>query len=310
MHTVAQVLGARLRKFWAHGCASSGWVCTRRLGRPLPAGADWATPLAMRIVTWNINSLRFRLPLLERLARELSPDIICLQETKVADELFPEAAGPALGYPHVARRGMKSYNGVAVFSRLPIRVDEAMPDWCLKNDRRHLAVTLETPSGPVVLHDFYVPAGGDIPDPELNAKFAHKLAFVEEVTRHFQHAPPRRSILVGDLNIAPLEQDVWSHKQMLGVVSHTPPEVERMRAWLDAGFIDAMRHFVPESEKLYTWWSYRNRDWSLSDRGRRLDHVWVTPDLAPALRELTILREARNWPSPSDHVPVMIEIEL
>ncbi len=264
----------------------------------------------MRIVTWNINSLRFRLGLLERLVTRLSPDVICLQETKVEDALFPEAAGPSLGYAHVARRGMKSYNGVAIFSRLPIRIDHETPDWCLKNDRRHLAVTLDAPTGPVALHDFYVPAGGDIPDPEANAKFAHKLAFVEEATRHFERNPPRRSVLVGDLNIAPLEHDVWSHKQLLDVVSHTPPEVERMAAWMAAGFADAMRHFVPSDRKLFTWWSYRNRDWRLSNRGRRLDHVWVSADLVASLRGLTILEEARDWPTPSDHVPVMIELDL
>ena len=264
----------------------------------------------MRIVTWNINSLRFRLSLLERLVATLSPDVICLQETKVEDALFPEAVGPSLGYAHVARRGMKSYNGVAIFSRLPIRIDQETPDWCLKNDRRHLAVVVDAPSGPVTLHDFYVPAGGDIPDPEVNAKFAHKLAFVDEATRHFQANPPSRSILVGDLNISPLEHDVWNHKQLLDVVCHTPPEVERLTAWMGAGFADAMRHFVPADRKLYTWWSYRNRDWRTSNRGRRLDHVWVSADLVASLRSLTVLEEARDWPSPSDHVPVMIELDL
>ncbi len=91
-------------------------------------------------------------------------------------------------------------------------------------------------------------------------------------------------MLVGDLNIAPLEHDVWSHKQLLGVVSHTPVEVAHLLAWQRAGWHDAVRHFVPAEEKLYTWWSYRNQDWRRSDRGRRLDHVWVTPDLVPGLR--------------------------
>ena len=264
----------------------------------------------MRIVTWNINSLRFRLKLLEQVAEALAPDVICLQETKVPDELFPQAVGPSLGYPHVVHRGMKAYNGVAVLSRLPLGLDADAPDWCLRNDRRHLAVTLHPASGPVTLHDFYVPAGGDVPDPALNPKFAHKLAFLDEVTGHFARYPPRRSILVGDLNVAPLEQDVWSHRQLLDVVCHTPPEVDRLAAWMATGFTDAMRHFVPEDEKLYTWWSYRNRDWRLSNRGRRLDHVWVTPDLVPALRGLTVFEAARDWPTPSDHVPVMIEIDL
>ena len=263
----------------------------------------------MRIVTWNINSLRLRLPLLERLVLELSPDIVCLQETKVPDELFPHAAGPTLGYPHVVHRGMKSYNGVAIFSRLPIAPVDTAPDWCLRNDRRHLAVTVQARSGPIELHDFYVPAGGDIPDASVNPKFAHKLAFVEEVTRHFAAAPPHPRILVGDLNIAPLEHDVWSHRQLLGIVSHTPGEVERLLAWQQSGFVDAMRHFVPAGQKLYTWWSYRNRDWRLSDRGRRLDHVWVTPDLVPALQGITVHKEARDWPAPSDHVPVMLELD-
>jgi exodeoxyribonuclease-3 len=114
---------------------------------------------------------------------------------------------------------------------------------------------------------------------------------------------------VGDLNIAPLEHDVWSHKQLLDVVSHTPIEVAHMLAWQRTGFTDAVRHFVPENEKLYSWWSYRNRDWRLSDRGRRLDHIWVSPDLVPGLKRYEILKDARDWPQTSDHVPVMVELE-
>ena len=266
----------------------------------------------LRVATWNINSLRLRLSLLERLIGALDPHVICLQETKVPDELFPDAAPGMLGYPHVARRGMKGYNGVAILSRYPVRIDAASPDWCGKGDCRHLAVHLDVPGANelVELHDFYVPAGGDVPDPEVNPKFAHKLAFVDEATAWFAARPPRRCVLVGDLNIAPLEHDVWSHKQLLDVVSHTPVEVERMEAWQATGFTDAARHFVPADQKLYTWWSYRNRDWRASDRGRRLDHVWVSPDLTPGLRAHTVLKEARDWPQASDHVPVCVEIEV
>ena len=264
----------------------------------------------MRIVTWNINSVRLRIGLLQRLVRELAPDVICLQETKVPDELFPEQAPAALGYPHWLRHGMKGYNGVAILSRVAMRHHDAAPDWCLKNDRRHLAAILEAPGGPIALHNFYVPAGGDVPDPALNGKFAHKLAFLDEVTRHFAAVPPGpRGVLVGDLNVAPLEHDVWSHRQLRDVVCHTGPEIERMRAWMATGFADAMRHFVPDSEKVYTWWSYRNRDRRVADRGRRLDHVWVTPDLVPSLRGLVVHAEARDWPQPSDHVPVAIDLD-
>ena len=150
-----------------------------------------------------------------------------------------------------------------------------------------------------------------MPDRTENPKYGHKLDFIAEARLWFAaRTGLKRSVLVGDLNIAPLEQDVWSHKQLLGVVSHTPPETEGLDAWMNAGFIDAVRHFVPADQKLYSWWSYRNQDWRASDRGRRLDHIWVTPDLTPSLRSQTILRDARDWPRGSDHVPVCVEIEV
>jgi exodeoxyribonuclease-3 len=262
----------------------------------------------LRIATWNINSLRLRLPLLRRLIASFDPDVICLQETKVPDELFPDAEPASLGYPYFARRGMKGYNGVAILSRRKLTLAVA-PDWCNKGDCRHLQVAVQARGGPVELHDFYVPAGGDVPDRAENPKFAHKLDFVAEATGWFKTNGVRpRSVLVGDLNIAPQEHDVWSHKQLLGVVSHTPEEVAALNRLRDTGFIDAVRHFVPADQKLYTWWSYRNRDWRASDRGRRLDHIWITPDLRPKLKRYEILKDARDWPQSSDHVPVMVEL--
>jgi exodeoxyribonuclease-3 len=265
----------------------------------------------LRLATWNINSLRLRAPLLRSLVEALEPDVIALQETKVPDELFPIEMAHALGYAHTAFRGMKSYNGVAILSRLPITVQDFAPDWCAKGDCRHVAVTLDRRGGAVELHNFYVPAGGDIPDRGQNPKYGHKLDFTAE-TRAWFAARPRaaRTVLLGDLNIAPLENDVWSHKQLLDVVSHTPPETEGLTAWLQTGFHDAVRHFVPADEKLFTWWSYRNRDWRLSDRGRRLDHVWVSEDLAGSLVRHVILKDARDWPQGSDHVPVCVELGL
>ena len=265
----------------------------------------------LRIATWNINSLRLRLPLLKRLIADLNPDVFCLQETKVPDELFPTDAPADLGFPHFAYKGMKGYNGVAIFSRIPLQPLAKTPDWCAKGDCRHVVVTLDLKSGPIELHDFYVPAGGDVPDRDANPKYAHKLDFVAQATQYFAAKRKRaRTILVGDLNIAPLEHDVWSHKQLLDVVSHTPPETEGLTAWQNTHFHDAVRHFVPEHEKLYTWWSYRNRDWRASDRGRRLDHIWVTPDLKDALRSHQIHKDARDWPQTSDHVPVVVDLEI
>jgi exodeoxyribonuclease-3 len=270
----------------------------------------------LRIVTWNINSLRLRLPLLHRLTAALDPDVICLQETKVPDDLFPTGGPAELGYPHYAFRGMKGYNGVAILSRLPLETHATTPDWCTRGDCRHLSVVLDVKSGPVELHDFYVPAGGDTPDRDTNIKFAHKLDFIAEAQAWFaaRHGLTSlgltRTVLVGDLNVAPMEHDVWGHKQMQDVVSHTPTEVAALNAWQQTAFIDAVRHFVPEDQKLYTWWSYRNRDWRQSNRGRRLDHAWITPDLRDGLRSHTILQDARDWPQTSDHVPVCIELEV
>ncbi|MBO45117.1 MAG: exodeoxyribonuclease III [Rhodospirillaceae bacterium] len=261
----------------------------------------------MRLVTWNINSIRLRIPIIAKLVKDENPDVICLQETKVVDGLFPVMDCEALGYSHLAYSGMKSYNGVAVLSRLPF-MKTITKEWCGKSDCRHISVTFE--SG-IELHNFYVPAGGDVPNPETNEKFAHKLQFLEEMTAWFSdmRSKPGSKILVGDLNIAPLETDVWSHKQLLKVVSHTPVEIEKLEAVKESlKWIDAIRHFTPKKEHMYSWWSYRSRDWAASDRGRRLDHVWVTPALEKNLKSAYILRQARGWEKPSDHVPVIVNI--
>lgn len=263
----------------------------------------------MRLVTWNINSIRLRIDLLRQLAAVMRPDVICLQEIKVDDPLFPLADCQAMGFPHVAFHGMKGYNGVAVLSKLPLEQVDIL-SWCGREDRRHLAVRL---AGGVQVHSLYIPAGGDVPDPETNDKFAHKLDFLGEVARWAADTidPAAPIVVAGDFNVAPLETDVWSHKQMLKVISHTPAEVALLERFQAAGsFVDAVRHFVPPSERLYTWWSYRSPDWSRNDRGRRLDHVWVTPALAPALRGALVAREARSWTQPSDHVPVMVDLDL
>ena len=261
----------------------------------------------MRIVTWNVNSVRLRLPLLEKLTAQCSPDVICLQETKVVDDTFPKKDIAAMGYTHIEMRGMKSYNGVAVLSRLPL---ERLEDhaFCGRDDCRHLGVRVDG----VDVHSLYVPAGGDVPDPVTNDKFAHKLEFLDEMERWSAELleQGRPAVLTGDFNVAPLETDVWSHKQLLKVVSHTPIEVDKFDKAQAAGkWIDAVRSAIPADEKLYSWWSYRARDWDTADKGRRLDHVWASPDLEGRLSGASILRDARGWEKPSDHVPVIVDIE-
>jgi len=266
------------------------------------------------VATWNINSVRLRLPLVESFLVDHQPDVLCLQETKCPNDAFPTAAFRRLGYVHTAIHGQKGYHGVAIVSRLPLSSDERR-DFCGIGDSRHISAIVETAGGPRIrLHNFYVPAGGDEPDRSINPKFGHKLDFIKEM-RAIEAEAERNdgvsSILVGDLNIAPLEHDVWSHKQMLKIVSHTPVEIEGLtRVQRDGGWVDLMRRQVPEPEKLYTWWSYRAKDWDTADRGRRLDHVWSSADLAPALDGVDILRAARGWERPSDHVPVTARFDF
>ena len=263
----------------------------------------------MRLATWNINSVRLRMPIVAQFTESHKPDVLCLQETKVEASKFPLEDIKALGYEHVLFRGMKGYNGVAVLSRLPIE-DAGSRDWAGKQDCRHLAVDVD---GKLVLHNFYVPAGGDEPDPEVNEKFDHKLRFVDEMRDWFESArkATKPMVLVGDLNIAPVENDVWSHKQLLKIVSHTPVEVEKLTAVQNGmKWVDAVRARIPEPEKVYSWWSYRSRDWQAADKGRRLDHVWVTAPLADAVAGVDIVKDARGWEKPSDHVPVIVDFDL
>ncbi|MDF1748047.1 MAG: exodeoxyribonuclease III [Alphaproteobacteria bacterium] len=260
----------------------------------------------MRIVTWNINSVRLRMPIVEKLTNEVSPDVICLQETKVHDDQFPFKDVQDLGYAHVAINGIKGYNGVCILSKLPLS-NIGSHTWTGKADGRHIFATL--PNG-VEVHSLYVPAGGDEPDREINDKFGHKLDFVDEMAAWFgQNRKATDKIMVmGDLNIAPLEHDVWSHKQLLKIVSHTPIEVEKFNAAQAAfGWVDCMRKFVPDEEKLYTWWSYRSKDWRVANKGRRLDHAWATPALADQVTGMQVLSDARDWEKPSDHVPVILD---
>jgi len=262
----------------------------------------------IRIATWNINSIRLRLDLLERFIKTHRPDVVCLQEIKCPDDSFPLKSLRRLGFEHAAVNGQKGYHGVATLSRLPFS-HVSKRGFCNKGDSRHVAVTI---ADGVVIHNFYVPSGGDVPDPEENEKFAHKLAFLKEMTAWFKTFKGKRAnkhVLAGDLNIAPLESDVWSHKQLLDVVSHTPIEVEHLKdVQRSHAWIDVTRRLRPEPERIYTWWSYRSPDWTRNDRGRRLDHIWVTPALSERARDIEVVREARGWDRPSDHVPVILRL--
>ncbi|MDD9876669.1 MAG: exodeoxyribonuclease III [Magnetovibrio sp.] len=271
------------------------------------------TAARLSIATWNVNSVRRRMDGLRWLAEEVAPDILCLQETKVADGLFPAAEIAALGYPHQAISGMKAYNGVAVLSKRPLHHVEAR-SWCGRDDARHIHATIDAgDAGEVELHSLYVPAGGDVADPLKNPKFAHKLDFLTELT-HWWAARGEgagRRVMVGDFNIAPLASDVWSHERLRNVVTHTEIEIRHLLALqASARWVDAIRLVHPETEPVFTWWSYRAADWQDANKGRRLDHIWVSPDLVGRVDDVRVFREARDWAPPSDHVPVIMTLKV
>jgi exodeoxyribonuclease-3 len=130
------------------------------------------------------------------------------------------------------------------------------------------------------------------------------------MAKYFGANKPQKSILVGDLNIAPQEEDVWDHKKLLKIVSHTPQEIEALNVVKSsADWVDITRKDIPTGS-LYSWWSYRARDWDAADKGRRLDHIWATSDIAKYGHESRILREVRGWEKPSDHAPVFASFDL
>lgn len=263
-------------------------------------------PDTLSIASWNINSVRARIDIVEQFLREAAPDILCLQETKVVDQSFPAAGFRKLGYQHIVVSGQPMHHGVAILSKIPLE-EEARHDWQANGEARHIGVRLP---GGLRLENVYVPAGGDIPDREQNAKFGQKLDFIERMMR-WSEACACPSILVGDLNIAPLECDVWSHKQLIDVVSHTPIEIEALRRLQQSnGWVDLGRHFHPAPERLFTWWSYRSADWTKNDRGRRLDHMWATADVAAGAIEHRVFEPCRAWTRPSDHVPLLTTFRL
>lgn len=262
--------------------------------------------MTFTLATWNINSVRLREALVCKLMGEELPDVLCLQECKSPVDKMPLEAFRALGYAHFVARGQKGYNGVAILSKMPIE-EVGAEDFAQLGHARHIAGRL---SNGVTVHNFYVPAGGDIPDREANEKFGQKLDYLTQMRDHFHANRPEKAILVGDLNIAPREDDVWNHKSLLKIVSHTPVEVEHLTQAQDAGaFVDITRQDIPAG-KLYSWWSYRAKDWDEADKGRRLDHVWATPDISNAAHGSRVLRAARGWEQPSDHAPVFATFDL
>lgn len=255
----------------------------------------------MKIVSWNVNSLRVRLPpLLDWLARE-APDIVCLQETKVTDEEFPVDALRAAGYLAVFT-GQKSYNGVATLTRVP--VSEALV--VLPQDdgaqKRFLAVTV----GDVRVVNVYVPNGEAVG----TEKYAYKLRWLQTLTAYVNDELKRypKLVMVGDYNIAPEPRDVHDPKRWEGKVLCSDLERAAFRGLIDSGLVDVFRNFE-QPEKSFTWWDYRlngfARNWGL-----RIDHVLCSGALSAACRACRVDVEPRRAERPSDHAPVIAEFSV
>ena len=256
--------------------------------------------------------MRLRADQVTRFVTEEAADVICLQEIKCREAEFPAAAFAEAGFPHLRIAGQKGWHGVAIASRLPIEDAPAL-SICREGHARVVGAIVQG----IEIQNFYIPAGGDLPDRVENPKFDHKLDFYEKLTAEMSARDPRAPLVVaGDLNVAPGENDVWNHKFMLKVVSHTPPEIAAMAALKDSlGFIDLAREATPEPEKLFSWWSYRAADFRASNRGLRLDHIWITPGLRDAaFRTGAALARvhytAREWERPSDHAPVSVDLGI
>ncbi len=259
----------------------------------------------MKILSWNVNSIRVRKQQLLDLIKKEKPEIICLQETKVNNDSFPVTEFEKCRYK-IFLNGISSYNGVAILTRIePDKV--SIFDFCNKNDGRHIQIEIND----VNIHSLYIPAGGDEPDPVLNKKFKHKLNFLDEFLEFSEKEKKSKNIFCGDFNVAPYEDDVWSHKSLRNVVSHTKVERQKLLEILDKGnLIDSTRQLIFPPENLFTWWSYRSPDFKKNNRGRRLDHIWVTNHKGLKLKKAKIISETRELKKPSDHVPVLVEIKV
>ena len=257
----------------------------------------------MKIATWNINSLKVRLPQVLDWLSTVEPDFVGLQELKLDQDKFPIDAIKEAGYEAVWL-GQKTYNGVAILSKTPAQdVVSNIPD----NDdpqKRMIAATFETVQGPLRLINVYCPNGQSLE----SEKYPYKLAWFERLTnwlaREIEQYP--NLAIVGDYNIAPTDEDVHDPKRWKNQVLVSPPEREAFERLLGLGLTDSFRLFE-QPEKSFSWWDYRLNGYK-RNAGLRIDHVLLTKPLADQCQSCVIDRAPRENEQPSDHAPVMATI--
>jgi exodeoxyribonuclease-3 len=254
----------------------------------------------LTVATWNINSIRVRLPRLVAWLERRKPTVVCLQETKVVDEDFPAGPLEALGYQCLAR-GQKTYHGVAILSLLPAAdVIRSLPGDLPGAESRFLAAFI----GGTHIIDIYAPNGQAVG----SEKYNYKLDWYRRLREFLDGLHPQGQVLLcGDFNVAPEDRDVWDPEQWRGQILFSDPEKAALRDITDWGFTDALRAHHPEGG-LYTWWDYRagafHRGW-----GMRIDHILVSAPLAKRCVAIEIDREERKGEKPSDHAPVIATFE-
>jgi len=255
----------------------------------------------VKIATWNVNSIRARADLVADWLRRTEPDVLCLQETKVVDDDFPTDELMRLGYA-VAMAGQKTYNGVAIVSRLPIKdVVVGLDDDGPSAEKRLIAATV----GDVRVMSAYIPNGKSITSPD----FRKKLDWLARLKRTVQKQAPDCSklALCGDFNIAPDERDVFDVEAMRGQIHFHPDEHRALGELMELGLVDAFRLHHQEG-KLFSWWDYRGGGFRKNE-GLRIDLVLLSKDLAERCARAEIDVEERKRERPSDHTPVVVEID-
>ena len=255
----------------------------------------------MRVATWNVNSLRVRLPHLLRWLEKSQTDVVCLQETKLTDDLFPVDALRAAGWEHLAWWGEPTYNGVAIVSRLPLEdVQMGFDDPIERDDKRVISATVDG----VRVIGIYVPNGQRVGSP----KFAWKLKWLAGLRAWLsaRHTPDEPVLLCGDLNIAPDDLDVWDPFEFDGVLLCHPGERARFQQLLDWGFTDAYRARNRFANG-FTWWDYQQMGWQRG-HGMRIDLVLLSAPLLARCEAVQIWSETRGWDQPSDHAPVSVDL--
>jgi exodeoxyribonuclease-3 len=262
--------------------------------------------MSLSVATWNVNSIRSRLEHLTHYLNEVKPDVLLLQETKIEDEHFPREPIEDLGY-NIALHGQKTYNGVAILSRLPLEdVAVRLPGETV-DQARYIEASVSLPENQALrVASVYVP-NGQSPDSE---KFPYKLGFLENLAQHLKQLHVQHELLVigGDYNVAPYPIDVFDPAGLDGTTCYHPAERERFRALLHLGYYDAFRTRYPETQA-FSWWDYRQNSFQ-RNHGMRIDHLLLSPAAVDAMQDCTMHRAERTREKPSDHIPVMVTLKF